>query len=64
MSNVGRAFVKKLAVKLKGDEILGVDDFEVFACYQDLWKTESEKHNTVRQGIIHGSDCTENCMKL
>ena len=36
----------------------------MFACYQDLWKTALEKWNAVRQGIIHSSGCTENCMKL
>ena len=42
VSNVGRAIVKKLAVKFEGNEILSVDDFDIFACYQDLWKTKSE----------------------
>ena len=36
----------------------------MFACYQDLWKTDSEKQNVVRQGIIHSGGCTLNCMKL
>ena len=63
-SNVGKAIVKKLTVKLEGNEILGMDDFDVFVCYRDLWKTVSEKGNTVRQGIIHNSGCTVNCMKL
>ena len=31
MSNIGRAIVKKLAVKFEGNEILGLDDFDVFA---------------------------------
>ena len=53
-----------MVVKFEGNEILSVDDFDVLACYQDLWKTKSEKQNTVRQGIIHSSGCTENCMKL
>ena len=56
--------VKKLAVKFKGNEILGVGEFDVFACYRDLWKTELEKQNAVRQDIIHSSGCTKNCMKL
>ena len=43
MSNIGRAIVKKLAVKFEGNEILSIDDFDIFACYQDLWKTASEK---------------------
>ena len=64
MSNVGRAVVKKLAVKFEGNEILSVDHFDVFACYRDLWKTDSEKRNALRQGIIHSGGCTLNCMKL
>ena len=43
VSNVGRAIIKKLAVTFKGNEILSVDDFDIFSCYQDLWKTKSEK---------------------
>ena len=39
VSNIGRAIIKKLAVKFEGNEIMSVDDFDVFACYQDLWKT-------------------------
>ena len=45
MSNIGRAIIKKLAVKFEGNEIMNVDDFDVFACYLDLWKTKSEKRN-------------------
>ena len=64
VSNIGRAIVKKLAVKFEGNAILGVDDFDVFAGYQDLWKTALEKQNAVKQGIIHSGSCTVNCMKL
>ena len=64
VSNIGRAIVKKLAVKFEGNEIMSVDDFNVFACYQDLWKTKSEKRNAIRQGIISNDGCTENCIKL
>ena len=39
VSNIGGAIVKKLAVKFEGIEILSVDNFDVFACYRDLWKT-------------------------
>ena len=48
VNNIGRAILKRLAVKFKGNEILSVDDFDVFTWYQDLWKTESEKQNAVR----------------
>ena len=52
VSNIGRAILKKLAVKFEGNEILSVDNFDIFACYQDLWKTKSKKRNAIRQGII------------
>ena len=64
VGKIARAIVKKLAVKFEGNEILSVDDFDVFACYRDLWKTDSEKRNAVRQGIIHNDGCTPNCMRL
>ena len=43
VSNIGRAIIKKLAVKFEGNEIVSVEDFDMFACYRDLWKTKSEK---------------------
>ena len=64
VSNIGRAIVKKLAVKFEGNEIMSIDDFDVFACYRDLWKTKSEKRNAICQGIISYDGCTENCIKL
>ena len=33
VSNIGRAIVKKLAVKFEGNEIMSIDDFDVFARY-------------------------------
>ena len=47
VSNIGRAIMKKLAVMFEGNEIMSVDDFEMFACYRDLWKTVSEKINAI-----------------
>ena len=64
VSNIGRAIVKKLAVKFEGNEILSIDDFDIFACYRDMWKTASEKKNAIRQGIISNDGCTINCIKL
>ena len=43
---------------------MSVDNFDIFACYRDLWKTKSEKRNAIRQGIISTDWCTENCIKL
>ena len=64
VSNIGRAVVKRLAVKFEGNEIMSVDDFDMLACYRDLWKTKSEKRNAIPQGIISTDRCMENCIKL
>ena len=63
VSDIGRTIIKKLAVKFEGNEIMSIDDFDVFACYRDLWKTKSEKRNAIR-GIISTDGCMENCIKL
>ena len=41
-----------------------IDDFDIFACYRDLWKTKSQKRNAIRQGIVSTDGCMENCIKL
>ena len=64
VSNIGRAIIKKLAVKFEGNQIMSVDDFDVLTCYRDLWKTKSEKSNAIRQGILSTDGCMENCIKL
>ena len=65
VSSIGRAIIKKLAAKFKENEILSIDNYDVFACYQELWKTKPEKKNAIRQGIIStNGDLTPNCMKL
>ena len=47
VSNIGRAIIKTLAVKFEGNEILSIDSYDMFACYQDLWKTKSQKKNAI-----------------
>ena len=64
-THIGRAIIQNLAVKFEGKDALCIDDFDILACYRDLWKTASEKKNAVRQGIIStDGDLTPNCMKL
>ena len=36
VSNIGRAIIKKLAVRFEGNEIMSVEDYDVLACYRDL----------------------------
>ena len=64
VSNIGRAIIKKLVVKFEGNEILSIDNYDMFACYRDLWIMASEKKNVVRQGITSNDSCMPNCMKL
>ena len=64
VSNIGRAIVKKLAVKFERNEIMSVDDYDIFTCYRDLWKTASEKKSAILQGIISAGSFTLGCMKL
>ena len=59
-----QGYHKKLAVKFEGNEILSIDDFDIFACYQDLWKIKLEKKNAISQGIISNDGCMKNCVKL
>ena len=33
VTNIGRAIVKKLAVKFDGNEIMSIDDYDIFMCY-------------------------------
>ena len=64
VNNIGRAIVQTLAVKFDRNEILCIDNFDIFTCYRDLWKTKLEKINAVTQCIISIDGYTENCMKL
>ena len=64
MNNIGRAIIKKLAVKFEGNEIMSIDDYDIFACYRDLWKTASEKKSAIHQGIISSDGCKINCIRL
>ena len=49
--NLGRAIVKKTTIKISGNEVISIDDSDVFHCYVDLWKSPSERINMVYQGI-------------
>ena len=43
---------------------MSIDDYDIFACYRDLWKTKSEKRNAIQQAIISSDGCMENCINL
>ena len=55
----------KISIQVQREQdIKSIDNFDIFACYQDLWKTALEKKNAIRQGIISNDGCTINCIKL
>ena len=56
--------MKKLAVKFEVNEIMIINDYNIFTCYRDLWKTASGKKNAIHQGIIYADGFTLGCMKL
>lgn len=50
-TNIGRSIVSKTVIKISGNEVMSIDDSDIYHCYVDLWKTPSERTNMVYQGI-------------
>ena len=63
MENLGRNIVRKLIVKLEGNEITNTDDYDILYSYYDCWKTATERRNAVFQGIDEVDGQTENAIK-
>ena len=63
VGNLGRNIIRKLVVKLEGNEIISTDDYDVLYSYYDCWKTTIERRNCVFQGIVEADGQTENAIK-
>ena len=50
--NLGMNIIRKLVVKLEGNEIISINDFDFLYSYYDCWKCTTERYNTVFQGIV------------
>ena len=61
--NLGRNIIRKLVVKLEGNEIISIDDYDILYSYYDCWKCKTERLNTVFQGIVEADGQTENAIK-
>ena len=61
--NLGRNIIRKLIVKLEGNEIISIDDYDILYSYYDCWKSTTESHSAVFQGIIKAGGQTENAIK-
>ena len=63
VKNLGRNIIRKLVVKLEGNEIITIDDYGILYSYYDCWKSTIERPNAVFQGIIEVGGQTENAIK-
>ena len=63
VGNLGRNIVRKLIVKLEGNEIISIDDYNVLYSYYDCWKCKTERLNAVFQGIVEADGQTENAIR-
>ena len=45
VQNLGRAIVKKTTIKISVNEVMFLDNSDVYHCYNDLWKTAQERKN-------------------
>ena len=61
--NLGRNIIRKLIAKLEGNEIISTDDYDILYSYYDCWKSTTERHSAVFQGIIEAGGQTENAIK-
>ena len=50
-------------MKLEGNEIISIDDYDVLYSYYDCWKTAAERRNAIFQGIVEADGQTENAIK-
>ena len=56
--NIGRAIVKKTTIRISGNEVMSIDDSDIYHCYIDLWKAPTERSNMSYQGV-----CPDNMLK-
>ena len=63
VGSLGRNIIRKLVVKLEGNEIISIDDYDILYSYYDCWKCKTERLNAVLQGIVEDDGQTENVIK-
>ena len=63
VEKLGRNIIRKLVVKLEGNEIISIDDYDVLYSYYDCWKCTNERLNAIFQSIVEAEGQTENVIK-
>ena len=63
VKSLGRTIIPKADVKLEGNEVISIDDYDVLYSYYDCWKCSTERVNAVFQGIVEADGQMENAIK-
>ena len=63
VKNLGRNIIRKLVLKLEGNKIISIGDYDILYSYYDCWKCTTERLNAVFQGIVEADGQMENAMK-
>ena len=63
VGNLSRNIIRKLVVKLEGNEIISTDDYDILYSYYDCWKCKVGRLNAVFQEIVDADSQTENAIK-
>ena len=63
VGNLGWNIIRKLIVKLEGNEIISIDDYDILYSFYDCWKCKTKRLNAVFQGIVEADGQTENAIK-
>ena len=63
VGNLGRNIIRKLVVKLEGNEIISTDDYNIVYSFYDCWKCKTERLNAVFQGIVENDSQREGAIK-
>ena len=63
VGNLGRNIIRILVVKLEGNEIISINDYDILYSYYDCWKCKTERFNAVFQGIVEADGQTKNAIK-
>ena len=50
-------------MKLEGNKIISIDDYDILYSFYDCWKCKTERLNAVFQGIVEADGQTENAIK-
>ena len=63
VGNLGRNIIRKLVVKLEGNEIISIDNYYILYSFYDCCKTATERRNAIFQGVVEADGQTKNAVK-